>query len=105
MPNEPRWHRTAEHLTFKLPGGQTLALDTLEVSLGTLIDLAQGVLHDEEITLEYFGRAKRFFFVNCSTGTWLDNLGLASFALGSLGCEFGQEIELRFTSANEDQQF
>ena len=97
MPTGPQSPSRAGHLHFKLPGGQTLALDTLDVALGTLMDIARGVLRDDQIAPEHFGVTKHFVFVNRSTGTLLDEPALGFYPLHALRLRFGQEIELCLT--------
>lgn len=81
-------------MNFKLPGGQTLAVDDLDMTLSTLMDTARRILDDDKITPENLGVDKHFFFVNCSTGTLLDDSLAESFPLRTLRWQVGQEIEL-----------
>lgn len=94
MPIQPPSPSKAGHLNFKLPNGQTFAVDDLDAPLSSLMDTARQILNDAKITPENFGVTKHFFFVNRSTGTLIDDHVPESFPLRTLRLQLGQELEL-----------
>lgn len=66
----------------------------LDTRLDALIERARDFLKDEKITPENFGSGKRFYFVNRSTRTLIDDNVPTYLRLDSLAILPGHEIEL-----------
>lgn len=103
MPDYAQRRDATGHLNFRLPSGQTLALASLDVTVGTLIDIARGVLRDDPPPWRTSGVENHFFLLNRSTGTLIVNRVLATFALSNLSVESSQEIEFCFTPAHPNR--